>query len=90
MTDESKLRYQAERGRRAREILDDDATKDAFRAIEAHLFQQWASTDISETERREQLFGLYQSHLQYREMLSRALTNGKLAEDDLKQRHNTQ
>ena len=83
MTEEAKLRRQAERGIRARQILDDELTQDAFQAIERQLFQEWCETKPDETEKREQIYRLHLSHLDYRQMLSGALGAGKAAESRL-------
>lgn len=84
--DESKLRKQAERGDRARAILEDDLTRDAFSAIERQLFEEWCSTKPGEVEKREQIYRLHLSHLDYRQMLSQALGTGKAAVKQLEQR----
>ena len=83
MTDESRLRKQAERGERARVILEDELTQDAFKAIERQLFQEWCETKPHEAEKREQIYRLHLSHLDYRQMLAGALGTGKAATAEL-------
>lgn len=86
MTDESRLRRQVERGDRARAILEDELTQDAFKAIERQLFEEWCETKPHETEKREQIYRLHLSHLDYRQMLAGALGTGKAAVAELQQK----
>lgn len=86
MTDESRLRRQAERGDRARAILEDELTQDAFKAIERQLFDEWCATKPEETEKREQIYRLHLSHLDYRQMLAGAMGTGKAAVTQLKEK----
>lgn len=85
MADEAKLRRQAERGDRARAILEDELTQDAFKAIERQLFEDWCATKVEETEKREQLYRLYLGHLDYKDMLRQTMGNGKEATNRLKE-----
>ena len=83
MTDERKLRQQAARGERAKAILEDDLTVDAFRAIEAQIFQQWMATKPHEEDVRERLYRLHLAHEDYKGLLKTALHNGEVAKRDL-------
>lgn len=83
MTDEHKLRQQARRGDRAREILQDELTQDAFKLIEAQLFQQWMATKPDEEATRERLYRLMLAHQDYKGVLETALSNGEFAKNQL-------
>lgn len=83
MTDEHKLRQQARRGDRARDILEDELTVDAFKVIEAQIFQQWLATKPDEEETRERLYRLALVHDDYKGILKAALANGELAKKQL-------
>lgn len=84
MTDYNKLRQQARRGDRAREILEDELTVDAFKVIETQLFQTWLATKPDEVETRERLYRLALVHDDYKGLLQKAISNGDLAKKDLK------
>lgn len=83
MTDEYKLRRQAARGDRAKAILEDELTVDAFRAIETQIFQQWMATKPHEDDVRERLYRLHLAHEDYKGLLKAALSNGEVAKRDL-------
>ncbi len=79
MADEFRLRKQAERGVRARTILDDELTVEAFASIEKQLFTEWCETSPDETDKRERLYALYLGHLDYKQLLQQTLNEGNAA-----------
>ena len=85
MNNEDRLAVAAGRGARAERLLSDELLTESFKALEDAYTAAWRSTTIDDVAGREKLFlainiiGKVQAHL------SRAVSNGKLAEAELRQ-----
>lgn len=85
MSDESKLSVDANRGRRAQGLLDDELLAGAFKGLEEAYTAAWRNTLIDDVASREKLFLAINIVGKVREHLTSVLNNGKLAAAELKQ-----
>lgn len=75
-------------GDRAREVLENEAFKAAFQAIETEIFEQWENAPARDTAGRELLWGYLQLTRKFKAQLTQTLETGKLAKLDLEHRRN--
>jgi hypothetical protein len=85
MTDESKLDQAVARALRAQELLDDDLLSEAFTGLENGYTAAWRSTTIDDVGAREKLFLAINIVGKVRDHLTAILTNGKLAQAELRE-----
>lgn len=85
MSNEYKLRHDTERALRARQLLDNELLAEAFASLEDAYAKAWRSTVIDDSAGREKLFLAINIVGKVREHLTGIVTNGKLAEAELKQ-----
>ena len=85
MIDESKLDQAAAKAIRAQELLENELLMEAFRGLEESYTAAWRATRIDDVAAREKLFLAINVVGKVRDHLSGILTNGKLAQAELKE-----
>lgn len=68
-----------ERGRHARELLDDPVLAEAFAKVDAALIEAWRKTPHRDTEARESYFRAASLLPKVRDALGEFMTNGELS-----------
>lgn len=81
MSDEGKLRLQAERGSKAKEFMDAEVVQDALSAMEESITKQWKAE--LDPEVRERLWYTLQGHITFREYMTAVIANGRAATQEL-------
>ncbi|MGA2289864.1 hypothetical protein [Bradyrhizobium sp.] len=85
MTDEDTLSQAASEGARARQLLENDLLAEAFKGLEESYTAAWRSTTIDDVAAREKLFLAISIVGKVRDHLTAIVTNGRLAETELRQ-----
>jgi hypothetical protein len=85
MSDESKLDLAAARALRAQALLEDELLIDAFRELEESYTAAWRASTVEDISGREKLFLAVNVVGKVRDHLAAAVTNGKLAQAELKE-----
>ncbi|MBR0756590.1 hypothetical protein JQ604_30810 [Bradyrhizobium jicamae] len=85
MADESRLDQAVGRATRAECLLADDLLIEAFETLEDTYTTAWRSTTIDDVSAREKLFLAINIVGKVRDHLTAAVTNGKLAQAELKE-----
>jgi hypothetical protein len=85
MIGESKLDQAAAKAVRAQELLDNELLAEAFRGLEDSYTAAWRATRIEDVAAREKLFLAINVVGKVRDHLTGILTNGKLAQAELKE-----
>jgi hypothetical protein len=85
MIDESKLREATGKALRAQELIDNELLTGAFRGLEASYTEAWRATTIDDISGREKLFLAINIVGKVRDHLTAIVTNGKLAQAELKE-----
>lgn len=85
MTDEHKLIRDAALASQAQSLIDNDLLKEAFAELERAYVERWRATHIDDAAGREKLFIAVNVVGKVRDHLNAILSNGKLAEAELKQ-----
>lgn len=85
MSDESKLQQAAGKAVRAQELLEDDLLAEAFSGLEDSYAAAWRATTIDDVNSREKLFLAINVVGKVRDHLTAVVTNGKLAQAELKE-----
>jgi hypothetical protein len=85
MTDESKLTQAAAKAIRAQDLLDNDLLDQAFKGLEDSYTAAWRATAIDDIGAREKLFLAVNIVGKMRDHLTVIVTNGKLAQAELKE-----
>jgi hypothetical protein len=85
MIDESKLDQATAKAVRAQELLDNELLIEAFRGLEDSYTAAWRATRIDDVAAREKLFLAINVVGKVRDHLTGILTNGKLAQAELKE-----
>jgi hypothetical protein len=85
MTDEDTLSQAASEGARARQLLENDLLAEAFKGLEESYTAAWRSTTIDDVAAREKLFLAINIVGKVRDHLTAIVTNGRLAETELRQ-----
>lgn len=81
--DEGKLRQAADRGLRAKTLLENEMLQEAFSAIEAALLDEWKSTVAGEDQRREDAWRSFKLLGSLKGYLSKHVSNGSAAAKEL-------
>jgi hypothetical protein len=81
--EEMALRKAAERGPRAKALLDNDLLKEAFEKIEQTLMDDWRNTSSEDNQRREDAWRTFKLLQNLRGHLGRIVTNGDAAAKEL-------
>ena len=85
MTDEFKLGEAVARAARAQKLIDDELLTEAFEGLENAYTAAWRSTAIDDAGAREKLFLAINIVGKVRDHLTGIVTNGKLAQAELKE-----
>ena len=85
MSDESKLQEAAAKAVRAHELLESDLLDEAFKGLEDSYAAAWRATTIDDVNGREKLFLAINIVGKVRDHLTGVVTNGKLAQAELKE-----
>lgn len=80
---EQALRKAAERGPRAKALLDNELLKEAFEKIEQTLMDEWRNTSTEDAQRREDAWRSYKLLGALRGYLVKTVTNGDAAAKEL-------
>lgn len=83
--DETKLGEAAAKAMRARELLDNELLGDAFKSLEESYTSAWRASGIDDVAGREKLFLAINIVGKVRDHLATIVTNGKLAQAELKE-----
>lgn len=83
MVDETKLRRDAERGRKADALLKDELLSGAFKALELQYVQAWAATEAAESGARENYWRAVQILGDVRKHLAAVAASGRVASVEL-------
>jgi len=84
MSDESKLDQAAAKAVRAQQLLDNELLAEAFKGLEDNYTAAWRATTIDDAGAREKLFLAINIVGKVRDHLTAVVTNGKLAQAELK------
>jgi hypothetical protein len=82
---ETKLSEAATKAARAQELLDNELLSEAFKGLEDNYTMAWRSTAIDDVAAREKLFLAINIVGKVRDHLTAIITNGKLAQAELKE-----
>ena len=85
MTDENKLGRAVAKGVCAQDLLDNELLSEAFAGLEGSYTSAWRATAIDDVAAREKLFLAINIVGKVRDHLSAIVTNGKLAQAELKE-----
>ena len=85
MTDEFKLGEAAAKAIHAQDLLDNELLNEAFRGLEDNYAAAWRATTIEDVGGREKLFLAINIVGKVRDHLTAIVTNGKLAQAELKE-----
>lgn len=88
LNEEQQLRQEADRGRRAQELLDDELMVEAFSLIRTKLTNEWADSPARDTEGREKLWLMLKLLSSVEGHLKTVLETGKMANVQLTQQRN--
>ncbi|NIR49997.1 hypothetical protein GWO43_15980 [candidate division KSB1 bacterium] len=80
---ENKLRMEAQRGKQAQDVLDNELVKDAFSKIENALNETWKRSDPNDTEGRERVYLSIKLLQRFKDQFEFAVRTGNIAEDEL-------
>jgi hypothetical protein len=85
MSDEIKLGEAAAKALRAQDLLDNELLTEAFKGLEDNYTAAWRATTIGDVGAREKLFLAINIVGKVRDHLTAIVTNGKLAQAELKE-----
>jgi len=85
MTNEIKLDQAVAKGARAEALLDNELLSEAFAGLENSYTSAWRATGIDDVAAREKLFLAINIVGKVRDHLTAIVTNGKLAQAELKE-----
>lgn len=85
MSDESALHKASAKAVRAQNLLDNELLAEAFKGLEEAYTTAWRSTTIEDVSAREKLFLAINVVGKVRDHLTSIVTNGKLAQAELKE-----
>ncbi len=83
MADEHKLRRQAERARRAQDIMEDELVQEAFAELEKTIDTAWKTSIGDEREQRENAYIMYRLLQQFRSHFGQIINTGEHARKQL-------
>lgn len=73
------LEHEAQRGVRAKHILEDEVYRDAWNAVEASIVDRWKSSPIADAEGQQKLRMMLHVMASVRRQLEDTMDTGKLA-----------
>ena len=85
MSDEQKLQEAAGKAVRAQELLENELLAEAFTKLEDNYSAAWRASTIDDVNGREKLFLAINIVGKVRDHLTAAVTNGRLAQAELKE-----
>ena len=80
---EGKLREQAQRASRAKQILENDLVVEAFDLIEKRIYESWQTSSADETTERENAYLMHRLLQNFRTQFTQAIAKGKVADREL-------
>ena len=80
---ESRARPIAERGRRAKAILDDEIVKEAFAELEGHILETFKETSPEEAAKLQEIRREWGSMKLFRAVFERHVRHGSVAEKEI-------
>lgn len=83
MNDEGKLREQASRGERARQIVEQEIVQEAFAAIDKTLVEAWKGSAADEERARENAYLMYRLFQNFKAQFTVAIATGEAAKKEL-------
>jgi|SRR5579872_5778251 len=83
--DETKLGEAAAKAMRAQDLLDNELLSESFKGLEEGYIAAWRATAIDDIAAREKLFLAINVVGKVRDHLTTIVTNGKLAQAELKE-----
>ena len=89
MTDEIALQRAVNRAQQARELLENELLKDAFKGLEDAYTAAWRGTTIDDVNGREKLFLAINVVGKVRDHLTKTVSNGSVAEAEIKELRET-
>lgn len=84
MTDEIALQRAVNRAQQARDLLENELIKDAFKSLEDSYTAAWRGTTIDDVNGREKLFLAINVVGKVRDHLTKTVSNGSVAEAEIK------
>jgi hypothetical protein len=85
MSDENKLDQAAAKAIRAQDLLDNELLAEAFKGLEDTYTAAWRASTVGDLAAREKLFLAINIVGKVRDHLTAIVTNGKLAQAELKE-----
>lgn len=79
----NRLRMEAQRGANARLVLDNPVFKDAMKAMQDQIVQQWGECPVRDVEGQKLLLQLHKLSRKFETTLTGLVETGKLAQFDL-------
>lgn len=73
---------EAQRGREAKAILDNQLVRDAFSRLESDWTQVWRNSDPADVDTREDAYRMLRTITQFRRYFSICVSDGRVAEAD--------
>lgn len=83
MSDEGKLREQASRGERAKNVYEQDIVKEAFAAVQKTIDDGWKNTSADEERERENAYLMHRLLQNLRQQFVVAMSTGEAAKKEL-------
>lgn len=80
------LEKAAQRGDRAKQILNDQLVKDAFHDIRDHIYQLISSSSFEQSDKREDCYRMLRALESFEGMFRRHIQTGELSKESLKQK----
>jgi hypothetical protein len=84
MTDQLALQRAVNRAQQARDLLDNELLKDAFKGLEDAYTAAWRGTTIDDVNGREKLFLAINVVGKVRDHLAKTVSDGSIAEAEIK------
>lgn len=78
-----KLEHDAQRGAKARALIDDELLREAFTELEVAYVEKWRTTPALDKDTREMLFLAVNVIGKVKEHLARVLADGRLAQSEI-------
>lgn len=90
MSDEFKLERDKAKAVQAEALLNNEAFKEAMDTLQATYVQAWITSPLRDEEGRERLWRHVQTLAKVREHLAKVISDGKLAEHELRSSYQDQ
>lgn len=83
MSDEGRLREQASRGERAKQIVSQEIVQEAFAAIEKTIVEAWKNSAADEEQARENAYLMHRLFQNFKAQFTVAIATGESAKKEL-------